>query len=112
MNQIYMYNVDCSILIFIHVLLLPEREMGKAWELSKSNAFLDIGGGGAFTWQKSSSLSLQRVEIKAECPHNVVHNYVQNSFHFWCRILSNLKIWVACTLNDPTGCDCFLRDKD
>jgi len=52
MNQIYMYNVDCSILIFIHVLLLPEREMGKAWKLSKSNAFLDIGGGGLHLAEK------------------------------------------------------------
>jgi len=39
MKLIYMHNVDCSILIFVHMLLLPEGETGKGWEPSKNQCF-------------------------------------------------------------------------
>jgi hypothetical protein len=32
---------QCSILIFIHMLLLPEEQTGEDWERSKSDAFFE-----------------------------------------------------------------------
>jgi len=93
------------------MLLLPEEGMVKAWEPSKKQCFFGYWWG-VCIGQESSSPSLQRVVNKADCPHNIVHNYVQNPFQFLCRILPNLIIWWTCTLHDPTRCDYFLRDRE